>query len=321
MHLLTGALLALAQCAAYSYAMSCEQTFPGQRLSRRRSNQQANYKKRCQEEEKSDEACDRLRYLYPAAVVVPVAERVNFFFRGLVRSSTYIFPNERRGRASRATVYPTININPSNIHATARPFASSKLLQRLPIAAAPRKPFLLQRRQLSSRQSIRQQSRGFRSAPIVKVSDASMHILPEAFRALQRCLLRIKSGYFVQTTSCKLGRRPAGDVSRSGASEDVTPWRATAVRFRKLGRPVSRRGRFNSCDGDNMRVICPTCQMSCRAPASPNRALFKPLNRWRRGSLHGRRRSPNGWRRTCHSGRLSLGCGAGLCCMPCAGSR
>lgn len=39
----------------------------------------------------------------------------------------------------------------------------------------------------------------------------------------------------------------------------------SGIGIRKSPRPVSRRGRFNSCDDDNMPVICPTCQIFSKA--------------------------------------------------------
>ena len=67
-------------------------------------------------------------------------------------------------------------------------------------------------------------------------------------------------------------------------------------------RPIEKaRGQFpgagfeNSCDDDDMPVICPTCQIFCVAVASA--LLFKSLY-WRRGFLLGKRlRGSDRWRR------------------------
>jgi hypothetical protein len=94
------------------------------------------------------------------------------------------------------------------------------------------------------------------------------------------------------------------------------------ARIEKNPRPVSRRGLLNSCDDDNMPVICPTCQnFLTRLQIYPPALLFKSLNRWRRGSLGGKRRGPDRWRRTCRGDRLSLRCRTGLRRMPCPGPR
>jgi hypothetical protein len=83
------------------------------------------------------------------------------------------------------------------------------------------------------------------------------------------------------------------------------------------------RGLWNSCDDEDMPVICPTCQIPLVRvrPAPPGLVLFKPLNRWRHGSPGGKRRRPDSRRRTCRCGCLSLRRAGGLCCMCCTGSR
>jgi len=95
------------------------------------------------------------------------------------------------------------------------------------------------------------------------------------------------------------------------------------VRTEKARGRLPGAGFVNSCDDANMPVICPTCQISFEAVTDPPSRFpsVKSLDRRRRGSLGGKRRSPDGRRRTRRGDRLLLRCGAGLCCMSRAGSR
>jgi hypothetical protein len=104
---------------------------------------------------------------------------------------------------------------------------------------------------------------------------------------------------------------------------------------RKSPRPVSRRGLWNSCDDEDMPVICPTCQIFCGTVAYAPALLFKPLDRrrgfcgndfgcfgnWRRGFCSNRFDRLGNWQRSCPGGRLLLGSDAGLCCTPRARAR
>jgi hypothetical protein len=97
---------------------------------------------------------------------------------------------------------------------------------------------------------------------------------------------------------------------------------AAAVRFKN---PIQKaRGRFpgagsivalNSCDDDNVPVICPTCQFYRRGGiVSRRRRLFKPLNRRHRVGRRRLVRSGGRRWRTRAACSLYLGRRARLCC-------
>jgi hypothetical protein len=98
---------------------------------------------------------------------------------------------------------------------------------------------------------------------------------------------------------------PRGDHALTGRMKRLEL--LIAVRFKKPATGF-RRG-LNSCDVDDMPVICPTCQIisdGCRF--TRNALSIESLN-WRRGACPGKRLGRfDGWRRTYLGGRLFSGC-------------
>ena len=103
--------------------------------------------------------------------------------------------------------------------------------------------------------------------------------------------------------------------------EDVAP-RMRLPSDSKSPPPVSRGGLQNSCDGELMPVICPTCQLPPSARSiCASMYLFKALDGRRAIPDRGRFRRPGNRRRTYSGGSLLLNSALGRCCAPDSRSR